>query len=760
MAKSIFATLILALLLCGCGGSSSHPVTLVSVTVTPSVASIAPGTTTQFKAAGNYSNGSVIDLTASVVWSSSNTQVATISNLAGSPGVATAVGTGSDTISATSDAVAGTATLTVASVQSITVGPASPAVSIAGTNQQFSATGILSNGTVQNLTGLVTWSSSDQSVATISPSSGLSSAVSPGTVLIQASLGNVSGSVSLTVAALQSIAATPASLALDAGASGQCAASGTLSNGTTRDVSSLVAWSSANPALVTVNAAGVAAALSPGSTSVTASFLGISSAPLVVTVLAPTSIVVTPPNVSVLAGSTQQFTATGSFADGTAHDVTNLATWGSTLPGVASFNAAGSRGLATAGASANVPTIISATLGVTGSTLLTVKTLASISVTPASPSLAINATLQLTATGNFSDGSTQNLTGSAAWSSNASGVASVSNLSGTKGLVTALSLGSAGVSAAVGSTSGSSTVTVSATGGGAPTNRAYVTNFGSNSLSVLDTLGNTVVATVPVGPGPQGVALNPALNRAYVANNGDGTLSVIDITSNAPVASVPVGAGPWGVAVSPAANRAYVTNKFAGTLSVIDTSTNTVVATVTVGAGPEGVAVNPGTGRVYVANSGGSTVSVIDTGNSVIATVNVGAGPQDIALNPASNLCYVANSFAGTVSVINIATNAVTATVPVGTNPQGVAINTATNRAYVANNGSSNVSVLDTSTSSLLGTVPVGAGPQGITVRAASGKVYVANNSTNTVSVIDAPSNSVIATIQVGTSPKDVAVLP
>ncbi|MGW2698772.1 YncE family protein [Streptomyces sp. NPDC001340] len=73
----------------------------------------------------------------------------------------------------------------------------------------------------------------------------------------------------------------------------------------------------------------------------------------------------------------------------------------------------------------------------------------------------------------------------------------------------------------------------------------YVTNFGSDSVSVIDTGTNTVTATVPVGDGPFDVAVTPDGTRAYVANNFSDTVSVIDTTTSTVIATVPVGDSPW-----------------------------------------------------------------------------------------------------------------------------------------------------------------------------------------------------------------------
>ena len=65
---------------------------------------------------------------------------------------------------------------------------------------------------------------------------------------------------------------------------------------------------------------------------------------------------------------------------------------------------------------------------------------------------------------------------------------------------------------------------------------AYITNSGDNTVSVFSTRSGTVIATIPVGSGPYGVAVSST--RAYVANSGDGTVSVIDIATNTNIATI------------------------------------------------------------------------------------------------------------------------------------------------------------------------------------------------------------------------------
>src|SRR5215472_1373197 len=57
---------------------------------------------------------------------------------------------------------------------------------------------------------------------------------------------------------------------------------------------------------------------------------------------------------------------------------------------------------------------------------------------------------------------------------------------------------------------------------------AYISNFGDGTVSVIDTATNTAVATISVGGGPTGVAVNSDGSKAYIANHPSGPLAVID----------------------------------------------------------------------------------------------------------------------------------------------------------------------------------------------------------------------------------------
>ncbi len=174
-----------------------------------------------------------------------------------------------------------------------------------------------------------------------------------------------------------------------------------------------------------------------------------------------TSIAVTPANPSIPSGVDKQFTATGTYVDGTSADITASAIWSSATPVYATVDDSGLATGVTAGTSA-----ITATLGSkSGSSILTVTTatLVSIAVSPVEPTLPLNLTKQFAATGTYKNGIseddyTRDMTALVTWTSGTPLVA----LMDPSGLITANQAGSSVITATFGSISGNTNLTVTA----------------------------------------------------------------------------------------------------------------------------------------------------------------------------------------------------------------------------------------------------------------------------------------------------------
>jgi YVTN family beta-propeller protein/autotransporter-associated beta strand protein len=287
---------------------------------------------------------------------------------------------------------------------------------------------------------------------------------------------------------------------------------------------------------------------------------------------------------------------------------------------------------------------------------------------------------------------------------------------------------------------------------------AYISNNGSNSVSVINTETQAIVGpAIPVGVQPFGAATTPDGRFVYVANVVSNTVSVISADTNLVSMTIPVGTRPFGIAASSDAKFAYVSNSSANTVSVIDTTNNTVVGSpISVGAQPFGIAVTPNGGALYVANNLSNSVSVIDTTRkTVIATIPVGTAPQGVAVTPDGNFVYVTNLTSSDVSKISTATNTVVQTIPVPVGGLGAPAVTPDGQfVYVSNQNNSSVSVISTSTDAVVGaTIPVGTIPIGLTSTPDGQFVLVVNRDSNNVSVINTATNTVTTTIPVGSTP-------
>jgi len=169
----------------------------------------------------------------------------------------------------------------------------SPAtVSVAkGLTQQLTASGTWSDGTKQDVTAQVAWSSSAPAVASVS-AAGLVKGEGMGSAAVTASLGAISGAATVTVSppVLTAIAVAPGSGNVLRGQSLQLVAAGTYSDATSGDVTGLATWTSGSPATISVSATGLAAALPAtllGRTAVITAAIGTLSGTSTLTVAAP-----------------------------------------------------------------------------------------------------------------------------------------------------------------------------------------------------------------------------------------------------------------------------------------------------------------------------------------------------------------------------------------------------------------------------------------------------------------------------------------
>jgi YVTN family beta-propeller protein len=308
----------------------------------------------------------------------------------------------------------------------------------------------------------------------------------------------------------------------------------------------------------------------------------------------------------------------------------------------------------------------------------------------------------------------------------------------------------------------------------------YVTNEGSNNVSVINRQSGKVVATIMVGRKPRGIAASLGRERpkVYVANSGSNSISVIDPTTNKVENEIPIrfGREPEGIAaarISSEKEFIFVTNYGSNTVSVVDASTQQELEKINVGNGPVAAAVDPYF-NIYIVNKISNDVSVLrwdvpTKGFKKFIDVRVEWSPMALAVDYPKGKVYVANYGFSDLSIIDINTMAIGAITNVGTSIIGVLPDPTFDRIYLLKEVPGEIMIirppqeyetLRTVMTHILGTIPVGSSPRALISDPEGRKLYVVNRGSDTVSVIDKTTKREEQVIPVGKRPYGLAMFP
>jgi YVTN family beta-propeller protein len=287
----------------------------------------------------------------------------------------------------------------------------------------------------------------------------------------------------------------------------------------------------------------------------------------------------------------------------------------------------------------------------------------------------------------------------------------------------------------------------------------YVSNFGSGTVSAINTSTDQVVTSIPVpvlngyGNGP--IAVNAATGVVYVGD-GVGTVYGIDPATNKvgwtiSLASYgcPYGCGADVQTYDPANGDIYVTNIVTNNVTVIHETT--VVATIPVGVGPNGAAYDATNGEIFVSNEGSTipaNLTVISgTTNRVVGQVYPSGNGPGVTYDSSNGYIYactngVQGNFSNVVSVANGTTNKVVTVIPISSSCGAAVYDPANGYVYVTDRNmpggrdATTVTLIDPSTNRVVSTQPVQLGPIGIAYDPVNHNLYVANGDSATVSVL------------------------
>jgi trimeric autotransporter adhesin len=464
----------------------------------------------------------------STAWTTSDGTYATITSGAsgggrgavfaqGGGGLATGlVATSAVTISAVytpsdgSSAVSATAKLTVTAAKTpskLTISPTSATILLNGT-QAFTATLVYTDGSTSSVTSAASWGTTDPSVVVMSNANtgfqgggggvgivggatatgvGAGSSTVTASYTVGSTAYTASASVTVSAFTVKSFSITPTNPTIYYSSTTTTTEQFTATlvvttdgtNYTSKDVTSASSWTSDKPAVAVIGGStGRATAMGTGSATISATYIDSNGTShtatdtLTVSTRTLSTLSLSPTTPTTHVGFTKSFTVYAIYNDGTKSNVTSSASWSSATPAVATIatggggpGGGGNTAVATALSAGN--TEISATYGgITKSTTLKVGsgTLSSIAVTATSLTVVVGETEQLTATGTFSDSLTEDLTSSTVWLSSSDSNATVSNATGSVGLLTAVAASTSAITitAEYGGVSGTASFTITA----------------------------------------------------------------------------------------------------------------------------------------------------------------------------------------------------------------------------------------------------------------------------------------------------------
>lgn len=290
----------------------------------------------------------------------------------------------------------------------------------------------------------------------------------------------------------------------------------------------------------------------------------------------------------------------------------------------------------------------------------------------------------------------------------------------------------------------------------------YVANSLANTVSVCaisSTGAKKVAAIIPVGKYPRCIALNTNASFAAVTNYKSDSVSIIRTTTKKVVYEITAIPSPTGIVFGNTQQweRLYVASALdQGVVYVIDPQTYQVVTQIPVGQTPAWVTISSDSHFVYVTNFNSNTMSIIDTGlNALVNTVPVCFHPNQIAASRSGKVYLVPQcmnlNFQWIVQVFDPAMNAVTdiqlngiILLAVATNPKG-------SSAYVTDftGGVGSVTAIDTM-GNVSASLKIGVWPKGAAFSRDGKYCFISDYSLNSLIVVDTQRFSVLTKLNLG----------
>lgn len=217
--------------------------------------------------------------------------------------------------------------------------------------------------------------------------------------------------------------------------------------------------------------------------------------------------------------------------------------------------------------------------------------------------------------------------------------------------------------------------------------RLYIAHLGSDLMTVFDIAKQTAIGDVKDLKRVHGVLAVPELHRVYASATGANELAVIDDQSLSIVARVPAGDYPDGIAYASKVNKIYVSDLHGKTDTVIDAKTNQRLTTISLGGGAGNSQYDSVGERIYVTVDGKEELAEIDPNTDQVVgryPLTGCKGSHGLLIDSEHRLAFAACEDNSKLVVFDLQTKKATATLSVGADPDVLAFDPALQRLYVS----------------------------------------------------------------------------
>jgi len=286
---------------------------------------------------------------------------------------------------------------------------------------------------------------------------------------------------------------------------------------------------------------------------------------------------------------------------------------------------------------------------------------------------------------------------------------------------------------------------------------SFISNEGSDYVSVIDIDKERVIGAISVGRAPTSIVSLSGANDAYVLNSGDGTVSVVDLLSfkvretispvggvgSKEMVGVKTGSGFDGV-------KLYIMNAVSNDVTVVNANTRLTTKTIVAGLAPKAIAAHKTRKEVYVANFASGDISVIAaTSDNVVAQIKVGVRPTGLAVS--GDKLYVFDDTSLVISVVSLSDRKESFKIPIAHSvARGI---TAFDGRLFAMDTVNDKVVFFSQTDVVVGAVVVCKGSFAAVADEFRNRLYVACRDDGSVGIVDVSAQKALKKLKVGSRP-------